>query len=143
MNEMIEGSAPWSRFQKQAIFGFPLMLFAGLIVSGKAFYGPFGLPLWAKLAIAIPVVLAMLAMIVAPRRSECPDERDGQIRLKATQQAYGFLIFAELLPATLRRLVSEGPPPWDAEGLAMGLAMLAMAVYFGSILLLYRSPAQD
>ena len=143
MNDAIEGSAPWSRLQKQAVFGLPMSLGFALLMNRELIFGEFGLPRWAGLAIAGACIAALLAMIVAPRRSEATDERDRLIMLKATRWAFGFLLLTVLLPGVLRDLVASGPPPWDAQSLARGTAMLALSVYFGGILLLYRSPAQN
>jgi hypothetical protein len=63
--------------------------------------------------------------------------------LKATRRAFGFLLIMVLLPGVLRDLIPSGAPPWDARGLARATAMLALAVYFGSVLLLYRSSTQN
>lgn len=143
MDEATEGSAPWSRLQKQAVFGLPMSLGFAVLMSRDAIFGDTGLPRWAGLAIAAACVAALLGMIVAPRLSEAPDERDRLIMLKATRWAFVFLLMTALLPGVLRDMVASGPPPWDAQGLARGSAMLALAVYFGSILLLYRSQTQD
>jgi peptidoglycan/LPS O-acetylase OafA/YrhL len=143
MRETTEDSAPWSRLQKQALFGLPMSLGFALLMSREAIFGEYGLPRWAGLGIAAACVAALLGMIVVPRRSEASDERDRLIMLKATRRAFAFLLVMVLLPGVLRDLVAAGPPPWDAQGLARGTAMLALAVYFASVLLFYRSPAQD
>lgn len=143
MQEAMEGSAPWSRLQKQALFGLPMALGFALLMSREAVFGVDGLPRWIGVGIAAACVVAMLGMIVAPRRSEAPDERDRLIMLKATRRAFTFLLLMMLLPGVLHDAFASGPPPWDTLGLARGAAMLSLAVYFANVLLLYRSPDQN
>lgn len=143
MKEAMEGSAPWSRLQKQAIFGLPMSLGFALLMSREAVFGDDGLPRWAGLGIAAVCVAAMLGMIIAPRLGEAPDERDRLIMLKATRWAFAFLLITIMLPGVLHDAVASGPPPWDLLGMARATAMLALAVYFASVLLLYRGSAQN
>ncbi len=142
MNRTIEDHAPWSRAQRQAVLGVPLSLVVGLLMAGKAIVGPFGLPLWIALVVAVSVLLGTIGMFVVKAHTESPDERDCQIMLAATRRAFVFLVIALMLPGAVRDLFTNAPPSWDAERMAMGLAMLSLSVYFGSILLLYRSPAR-
>ena len=138
MNARAEDRVPWPRLQKQAAFGLPLMLVGGAVTVAHAFTGPFHLPLWGKLFFLVPMLALLLAMIILPRRSECPDERDLQFVLKSTRRGYMFLMLVLFLPFALRHIFWPGSPTWDVENLAVGLILLAQAVYFGSILLLYR-----
>jgi hypothetical protein len=143
MDEAGERSAPWSRLQKQAAFGLPMSLGFAVLMSREVAFGEYGLPQWAGLAIAVACVAALLGMIVVPRTSEPLDERDRLIMLKATRWAFAFLLIAVLVPGVVRDALAPGPSPWDAQGLARGTAMLALAVYFGSVLLFYRSSSQN
>ena len=142
MDDTMEGPAPWSRPQKQAAIGLPMTLGVAALMLLKVFAGPFSLPGWAPPLILAVVLALVVALILLPRRSECPDERDWQIVLKASRRAFVFLLMTLLLPLTLRRVFTDGPPEWDAELLAMAIAMLGQSVYFGSVLQLYRSTEQ-
>ena len=135
---MDEGPAPWPRLQKQAALGLPLMLVGGGVTVIHAFTGPFDWPLWGKLAFVVPMLALLVAMLVVPRSGDCPDERDLQMVLKSTRRGYMFLLLVLFVPFALRHEIWPGPPSWDVENLAVGLILLAQAVYFGSMLLLYR-----
>ena len=143
MNAGVEDRVPLPRLHKQAILGFPLMLVGGAVTVIHTFTGPFDWPLWGKLAFVVPMIALLLALIVVPMRSECPDERDLQMVLKSTRRGYMFLLLVLFVPFALRHLIWPGPPTWDVENLAVGLIMLAQAVYFGSMLLLYRGEASS
>lgn len=148
MNKADEGPAPWSRIQKQAAFWFPVMLIVGILAVVESFTGKIEwseLPAWGKLievVLVFAVVVLALSGIVASMFGERPDERDAQIALKAHQRAFVFLVVTLLIPFELRHMIWPGPPSWDPERLAVGLSFLAFAVYFGSVLQLYRSKSR-
>jgi len=142
MGTVEENRAPWTRPQRQAVFGLPLMLFVGLLVGGKAFFGPYDWPTWAAILVVSATILLIFGMFAVRARSEPPDERDCAIMLRASRRAFGFLMLVMLVPFAFRLGFSNSPPPWDAERLAVALLLLSQAVYFGSILLLYRRDAE-
>jgi hypothetical protein len=138
-----ENRAPLTRPQRQALFGLPLMLTVGLLLGAKALLGSYDWPGWTAIVLVTVVVVLLVGMFASRARSEPPDERDCAIMLRASRRAFAFLMLTMLVPFSLRLGFSESPPPWDAERLAVSLLFLSQAVYFGSILLLYRRGAED
>lgn len=155
-----EGPAPWTIAQKISLMMFPIFLISGVVAFVVALSAPppptgvhreATLPFLAERAASGSLPAAMVigtivlfgglafgAIVIAGRRSECPDERDQVIEFQALRRFFWVTTLGVFLPLAIGGAVF--PPGFQNVGLfAFGLLALAQAVYYGSILQLYHS----